>query len=181
MKHIRKAKEHRLEYNASSKSVSFLLCAPLRSVASNSWLHRGCFKRARSCCFCSRVVGYSRRKWRLETSFYMNLLGCSAEGSFHFSVLKSLVSYEPTFKRNGNSKFRLRNLVFSMGSPQAAEILLNSYCSAQHVGFLNFLTDPCIPLRSSQTTFWRNLSLPVNSSEHLNASCCLCCSHKPNF
>lgn len=57
----------------------------------------------------------------------MNLLGFSAEGSLYLHVLKSPVSYEPTFKRNGNSEVRLRNLVYSMGSLEAAKILLNFY------------------------------------------------------
>lgn len=57
----------------------------------------------------------------------MNLLGCSAVSSLHLHLLKSPVSYEPNSKRNINSKLRFRNLVYSIGLPEAAKILLNFY------------------------------------------------------
>lgn len=45
------------------------------------------------------------------------------KGSIYLYVLESPLSYDPTFKRNGNSKVRFKNLVYSIGSSEGKDLV----------------------------------------------------------
>lgn len=105
--------------NMQIHAVFSLFCVPLRSVVR---CKEACFKREGAASSAVKS-GYSPRKWSLGTTFCTDLLGCFAKGSIHLHVLESSLSYDPTFKRNGNSKVRLKNLVHSIGSSEGKDLV----------------------------------------------------------